>query len=568
MTDCHGKSNPNLLVYALPYCGNEKLGEIYSQQTADLWTRRTIAWEKNMVCGMRPDWLIKLGGDARAEFDLVKRNGGQPLAAEYEGAKDKVWYAEKLEQIWRECQKCTREKVWIQDSWAPSDRSMHTSSDSSPIPEPSDSDENDDKENGVDCEQLWPVWHERWNIAPLYLKRQWQSVTLLYNYCRTHTSEYDDASLSRAMESSQAKLVDVKQKLEEYYASHGDEVAHQARELAENPDARFPDEEPEEAENKADGPARELQEYLEEHQEQLGSQHYVKLCDISCAFAKLERRATRMRNKLLEYDGSDCSALIPSDDEHIDEADYASSVSHDSDDSGMSMHSDSGVKSSRASTASSAVGGEIANETVSEEMHGLDPSGYFVRYRGTYYCIPKRAIVRNYKRPISIPDEEAFKARHKRGGRAKAWEFDPICPASIVVVEMKNRNGINEFYWCVSLKALETSNADDAKILCVLPETTVLRLHSAIASDPTMRTSTLLSRFKPSWCDGLRTGIRQVPIPGPSRRSAVEQHRATGHTTGNYWPRLRNSKRLRVSGVETRSSAIRRRVAVLDSDDE
>ena len=76
------------------------------------------------------------------------------------------------------------------------------------------------------------------------------------------------------------------------------------RRLAQDPDARFPDEDPEEPENKADGDACKFQEYIEEHQEELGSRHYVNLCDISCQFAKLERRAARRAPQACGFGGA------------------------------------------------------------------------------------------------------------------------------------------------------------------------------------------------------------------------------------------------------------------------
>jgi len=324
-----------------------------------------------------------------------------------------------------------------------------------------------------------------------------------------------------------------------------------ARELAENPDARFPDEEAEEPENDPDGPARKMMEYLEEHREQLGSQHYVELANISMAFAKTERRSVRMRKKLIEYDGSDCSALVPSDDgPQIEEDDYVNEPIDD--DSYSDSESGDEVAASVGSTVTSQGGDELPDVVKSANQAALDPSGYFMKYRGTYYAVPKQNIKRNYKRPATVATADEMVRRTKRGERAMAWEFEAICPASVVIVEMVARNssgGEKDFFWCVPMKLEHATDLsrDDSKILHVLPETTVLRLVRTLEADPEMSRSGLIEVYKPKWvkeCNQYSSGNRfkrTLPIPGPS----TQIHTRYPVEHGNYWPRLRHAKRIR-----------------------
>lgn len=352
--------------------------------------------------------------------------------------------------------------------------------------------------------------------------------------------------------------------------SHPREATAQEREqirLIHDPHARFPDEEHEAPENDPDGPACKFQEYLEDHMEALGSQHYVQLCNISASFAKLERRAGRMRKKLLDYDGSDCSALMPSDDEHIDEGDDGS-LDEDEYDSDGSVVSTDAVPCSDASTTTSAAGDEIPSKEISANVAALNPSGYFIKYMCTYYAVPKPNILRNYKRPIMVPTVEALRGRIRRGSRAKCWKWEPINPASIVVVKMQPRGSTDEpdLYWCVSLELDEgTAPTEDSKILHVLPGTTVIRLLRTIEADESMKDSSLITKYMPRWATGGPIYTIAPPVLGPSRKRCVSQGiQGTSryvHTAGNYWPRLKASKRLRSSADFTAAE-------LEDSDDE
>lgn len=353
------------------------------------------------------------------------------------------------------------------------------------------------------------------------------------------------------------------EEVEEEVELDGDEVVARARRLAQDPDARFPDEDPDEPENKADGDACKFQEYIEEHQEELGSRHYVNLCDVSCQFAKLERRAARMRKKLIEYDGSDCSALVPSDDQPIAEGDYDDDESYVSDDS---VQSEDHVARSSASTNTTEGGEVMKDRQEARAVAALSPSGYYMKYMDVYYAVPKPAIVRNYKRPMTVSSIDALRERVQRGARARAWQWEPIHPASVVIVDMKQRhtpsdedqarNG-KDYFWCVILKVDDPNSeippSDDAKILHVLPETTVARLIRTLEADETLKNSSLLNQFRPTWLD--REVVpeprqRAVPIPGPTRKRAKlpnEDGPIQVTLTGNYWPvsTRTGSKRIR-----------------------
>lgn len=364
---------------------------------------------------------------------------------------------------------------------------------------------------------------------------------------------------------------------EAYARMNREQALDHAHRLANDPNMRFPDEELEDLQREAEldsdeedndaSECRKMMEMIEEHQEALGSKLYVDLANITGNLSKLERRAKRMRKKIKSELGSDCSALIPSDveDAHIDEDDYGS----ESDASDYSIASNDNVPASKASTDSSQAGEEVENAEESEKQSVLNPSGYFMKYRGTYYAVPKRHIMRDYKRTMVMPSREAMRKRVWRGHRAQEWKWEPIDPSKIVVVQMKNRTvATTEHIWCVTMRlddsaANPKARSDDSKILHVLPETTIVRLVRAMKADPEMETSSLLHQYLPEWIiqgpyltTNARVTRRNTPIPGPSRRDELY-----GPTHGNYWPRLRLAKRIR-SAIDPTPSEL------AESDDE
>lgn len=326
-----------------------------------------------------------------------------------------------------------------------------------------------------------------------------------------------------------------------------------AERLANDPTARFPDEEDDDDE-KNDIISRKMMEYLENCQEDLGSQHYVALANICGEMSTVERRNGRMKRKLLEYDGSDCSALMPSDDEEFTPDNFNSDDDDEASDN-ESEESDVHMALSVCSTAISDAVEEINDATASRKAAALSPSGYFMKYQDVYFMVPKPAILRTYKRTIAVPTHSTFEALTSRGSRARAWTFEPICPAAVVVVEMKTRlpnsQFEKDFFWCVSLKLNETNDndTDDAKILHVLPETTVARLYQTLLVDPQLASSSLVQKYAPKWLK-MQTrppATRQIPIPGNSKSmpQSPDPRIPRRVLTGNYWPKLSSKKRLR-----------------------
>ena len=429
---------------------------------------------------------------------------------------------------------------------------------------------------GTDRTEEILEWDIRWDNAPSGLQQAWRNTIQCYKYVRAHPHEYAaPGSLDAAMNSSTRAVATARADLNTWCSRHGSSVRRGAGPdpPEADPEARFFDEEPEQPENDPNGDACKMMELLEDHAEALGSEAYVNLANITGNFAKLERRAARMRKKLLEYDGSDCSALMPSDDEHIDEDDFIDEDDEFDHSSNASLDSEDRVMRSRASTTSSAAGDEIDDPGKTTKGAALNPSGYFIKYMDTYYSVPKQAIMRHYQRPIEVPNTDTFRKRTIRGARAREWRWEPINPASVIVIKMKNRtadtgNAGNtgdggDYYWCVSLKLEGGPANDDGKILHVLPETTVDRLVRTLEADETMRSSSLLTKYKPSWISSQvvmsYSFTRTLPIPGPSRKRSTAPGEEASYT-GNYWPRLRASKRIR--------SALDRPIRINDSDED
>jgi len=344
--------------------------------------------------------------------------------------------------------------------------------------------------------------------------------------------------------------------------------------------------------NADDGPSRRLMEMIDENSEMLGSKVYVDLANIAGEFSKLERRANRMRKKLTQEFGSDCSAFIPSDDEgdvSIGYDDY-----EDSDPDGdPSSESSSEVGNSNASTQSSDIIHNFKKGRVDQHVIAA-PSGYYTKYMGDYYSIPRDSIKRCYSKPFVITGDgsvDEIKKLTKRGSRAKSWikylVTMALRPHHIVVLEMKHREKTNvyntsneltankcDYVWGVilSVDGTEAQDACDHRIVHILPESIVCNLKKRYSEDEELKNTTLLSTFLPgflkisTYCP--RECANEQPIPGPSRkrkiRGADDADTDFYKENGNWWEQAPLSRKVR-SVVDVSS---RRYTIKIDSDEE
>ena len=323
----------------------------------------------------------------------------------------------------------------------------------------------------------------------------------------------------------------------------------------------------------AERPSRLMMDKIDDVKETLGSQLYVDLCNITSNFARVERRASRMKEWIINNAGSDCSALIPStnggesdmEDEFDDEEEdmhNASDAMSNSDVQSQSSTFD--CVASKTSTISVEIERECDNERKSYKMARKILSGYYVKYRDEYYCAPAFAVKHYKNMPFEVNTVYEMILLTTRGERAISWNKyvsdGSLKPHHIVVLKMKTRHGVlgdattsagnkSDFFWGVILKEKTQSDTveasastDDHKIIHLLPEPIVYKLHKKFMNDPNVEWTSLLSTLAPDlihnevWSPNNPT--RNVPIPGKSRKATFDQ-------VGNYWQTIPASKRLK-----------------------
>jgi hypothetical protein len=314
-----------------------------------------------------------------------------------------------------------------------------------------------------------------------------------------------------------------------------------------------------------------MMEMVEDNQEKLGSKLYVDLANFLGELSKIERRGKRMRKRIGEYDGSDASVLVPSDvaDNEIGEEDYEDG----SESSGEPVPSESDFGSEACSNLSSnngSISEEIKDDSLKAKASKRTASGYYMRYMGKYYSIPKNALLRNYQRPVKVLNHEEFVRRCKRCGRTRAWRWEPICPAAIIVVKAHTRCNKLVNLWCVAMEKeneiTKEGNVELKQIIVPLPMIVVDRLYRALDADTALNgsggspRSSLLDQYKPLLrfpIDGSNALVSTVVLPGPSRLGGTADIMMTGaawhlaesaepkrhkgyegicYVAGNWWP--------------------------------
>lgn len=336
--------------------------------------------------------------------------------------------------------------------------------------------------------------------------------------------------------------------------------------------------------NEETGPSRRMMGILDDNCEQLGSKIYVDLANIVGEFAKLERKAARMQNRLYEYDGSDCSVLVPScDDEEEEEEDYGTD-GDDPNEFGLSVDgSDISTRSSMSNIC------EISNEHKNEKMKRVKLSGYFAKYMGEYYAIPEHSIKRNYALPVIVDSVSDMRLLTTRGRRYKTWlnsyMRNRLRPDHIVVIQMNMRkrqphtrgHGFEEpqkleYYWGVILSCSAVDarvKTDDPRIIHLLPENITKMVHTGMLAnvEGVWNGSKLLNELLPSFRANPNfinhPEYNKPPIPGPSRKRRFDGE--VQREYGNWWQQISCSRFLK-SAIDVRPRA--QALPVTDDDDE
>lgn len=307
---------------------------------------------------------------------------------------------------------------------------------------------------------------------------------------------------------------------------------------------------------------RKLLDLASELSDKIPEQSYIDLCNLSNDWARVERRMCRMREWILHNEGSDCSALLPSDDndggnndnddlEWDEHDEYDDCTSHDPCD-GEELHG------SECSTDESDYA-QVANETEKEANRRkinleCEQSGFVIKSYGQYYSIPDSAMMRGSGDPLTV-SMRSFERLTHRGKRALEWEDlfpnSTVDTSKIVVLKMRSRTKDGflhskiDYYWGVVLDVEEEEEGDECdepkqlrkRVVTLLPETTCW----GIAKRPQNQQSSLVKRYLPffmtrsslitNYTRFLCSRFRDVPVAGPSRvdRDASVKFR------GNHW---------------------------------
>lgn len=254
--------------------------------------------------------------------------------------------------------------------------------------------------------------------------------------------------------------------------------------------------------------ASQMMLYLDEHAETLGSKMYVDLANFAGKLAKGERLASRMKRKLVHCHGSQCSALVPSNDSVVYSGDDEEDDDEEDDDDGAQSCSSSKLchgrcfhgsccstrsdeidytqidadpsAASAASAAASAASLDAPSSApssapldapldapssaplskapkLSKRSTPLSKqSGFFIQSMNNYYRIPETAIKYMYNHPIEMETTRQFYSVSEAGKRGMSWESfidkGRLNDKSVVVLTMKNRNNELDYAWCVILK--------------------------------------------------------------------------------------------------------------------
>lgn len=333
---------------------------------------------------------------------------------------------------------------------------------------------------------------------------------------------------------------------------------------------------PENIDDDEESPSRLMMDKIDDVKEDLGSQLYVDLCNITSDFSRVERRASRMEKWIMNNVGSQCSALFPStsgddleveDDLDGEEVDMHSASDIRSNPDAQSVPSTYDCAVSNNSTVSLEIERECDNERQSDKMARKAMSGYYVKYRDEYYCVPVLAVKHYKNMPFEVNTIHEMILLTTRGERAITWNKyvsnGLLKPHHIVVLKMKSRHGMlgdattragnkNDYFWGVVIKqkpqneqactAAVSASADDHKIIHLLPEPIVYKLHKKFLTDPNVDCTSLLPALAPDlihnevWSP--KNPTRNVPIPGKSRKTTFDQ-------VGNYWQPVPASKKLK-----------------------
>ena len=273
--------------------------------------------------------------------------------------------------------------------------------------------------------------------------------------------------------------------------------------------------------------SRAMMEMLDEHSHAMPEKLYIDLANAVGALSKIERRAKRMRTRLIEYDGSDCSVLIPSDvDGNEDANEWFSDWEGSLDDESSIASSDS---------EGTPVPETRYSDSVVQRRNRDSNSPYRLCVHGKDYFIPSSAIRRDLGRTVIFPDAQTQVNVMHKGVRGATWRRESrkeysgeegliMDPRAILIVRMVSRTGTSCFLWCAKTCITGQLEQDYSNTLAILPISVCTELQEQLRADSKFNESKLVKKYEP------HNGC--MPLPGPSK-----QRQSGIRLTGNYWKR-------------------------------
>lgn len=266
--------------------------------------------------------------------------------------------------------------------------------------------------------------------------------------------------------------------------------------------------------------ARCIMNLLDEHSQTFPEQLYIDLCNHVGELSKVERQSKRMRARLVEYDGSDCSVLIPSEvGAQLEEGMY----DWDEDDEDEpSLASSDGI-----------YGGFPRSRPlhVARIGHG-ELSGLKLRVHGKDYWVPKKAVKRDYNCIVKFQSAQDHTNATRRGTRTTTWRalmgrrnVLTLPPEMVVVLEMTSRTGERMFLWTSRVTYPGQNCFAEAAVLAILPIAIAVDVYEHCKADPQLQGSRLATAYPP------HRGA--CPLPGPSQH---KRRYRLPDLEGNYWP--------------------------------
>ena len=123
-----------------------------------------------------------------------------------------------------------------------------------------------------------------------------------------------------------------------------------------------------------------------------------------------------------------------------------------------------------------------------------------VPYNRQFYAVPNVAKVRDYNHPLEVATVERLSEMSQPNPPPEKWPAaDQIEPSMIVVLKAKvaQNEPAEKFHWYIRLVVAGEEDGGDKDIFRHIPKGVTKKLVAHFNADPTMRTSSLLTRYVP-----------------------------------------------------------------------